>query len=422
MEVFKPELSLFSPPEVQSAVVKGGWVDIYPSNSKLTSGPIEFFIVANEDYLDLNDTLLYITVRVLKDRTGAPVAAADSVALINMPLYSLFSDVEVYLNDTKCDPGDGMYAYNALFSNMLSYSSLTLNNQLISAGYAKDEAGKLDDKDNTGFQKRKSWNNGATFFGRLLCNVFQQERYMLDGVNVRIRLMRQKPEFAIMAFNADPKIQPVFEIIDARLSVRRVQVADYVRQEHEKALSSMNALYTFPLKVFNTFTIPKDDRGVIKENLFNGNIPKFLMVAMVSGDAFNGLYTKNPFNFVHNNVTKIGLYKNNEPVPFLPYEPDFEGNLFLREYMSIYMGCGMVGKDENLSFTYEDYPKGYTFFVFNLTPDLSLINCKPEKANLTLKMKFAKTLPEPTTIILYGLFDGLVQIDKNRIVYNTTIF
>ena len=422
MEVFKPELALFNPPEIQSAVTKGGWVDIYPTNSKLTTGPIEFFIVANDDYLDLNDTLLYITVRILTDRGNKVAAATDPVAFINMPLYSLFSDVDVFLNETKCDSGDGLYGYNALFTNMFAYSSTTLQNQLLSTGYAKDEAGKFDDKENSGFLRRKATNSGTTYFGRLMCNVFQQSRYMLNGVNVRIRLVRQKAEFAIMSFMTEANKHPIFEITDARLSVRRVSIADHIRAEHEKALASMNALYTFPLKVFNTFTIAKEDRGVIKENLFNGNVPKFLVVGMVSGDAFNGLYGKNPYNFMHCNVSKIGIYKNNEPVPFLPYEPDFENNSYLREYMSVYLGCGLVGKDENLSFTYEDYPKGYTLFVFNLTPDLSLINAQPEKANLTLKIKFAKPLAESTTIILYGLFDGLVQIDQNRIVYNTTIF
>ena len=428
VEVTKPELTIFNPPEIQSGIVKGTWVDIYPMNAKLMSGPIEFNIIANDDYLDLNDTMLYISVRIYKDRVKMELlnaATADDIAFVNIPLYSLFSDLDIYMNDQHVEHGDGMYGYSCLLSNLLSYSKTTLENQLLSTGFVKDEAGKMDDKTNSGLVKRKAWNASQpnVFFGRLLSNVLQQPKYLLNRVNVRIKLSRQKPEFALMSFMDAATIRPVFEIVDAKLSVRRVVVSDEVRAQHERALTKANALYPYPLKVFTTFTIGKDERGVIKENLFNGAVPKMIVVAMVNCDAFNGMYNKNPYNFTHNRVTKVGLYRNNEPTPFVPFEPDFDNNQYLREYIFQYLALGLVGKDDNLCYTHAEYPQGYTFFIFNLTPDMSLMSAtsSQERTNLTLKMKFGRTLPEAITVIVYAIFDGVLEIDANRQVFGHSL-
>ena len=60
MEAFKPELNLFGPPEVQSSIVKSNTIDVLPTTLNLNSGPLEFEINGNEDYIDLNDTMLYV--------------------------------------------------------------------------------------------------------------------------------------------------------------------------------------------------------------------------------------------------------------------------------------------------------------------------------------------------------------------------
>ena len=420
-EAYRSEIALFNPPEVQTTITKGAWVDIYPMNSDLMAGPIEFNIIPNEDYLDLNDTILTIKVKVFKDHLKTPLGANDDVAFINMPLYSIFSNIDVFFNDVRVDGGDDMYGYHSILKHLMDYSANTLENQFLPTGYAKDQADKMDDKNNTGHVSRKVWNSGSAHLsGKLQSNIFQQPLYLLNGVRVLIRLFRQKPEFALMSYSVD--VKPWFEISEARLSVRRINISPYVREMHEQALSHTNALYHYPLKMFHFFSIPKEERSVIKENLFNGMIPKFVTICMVPSSAFNGMYNKNPYNFTHNNVKSIGLYKNNEPTPFAPYEPNFETSQYMREYIGQYIAMGMLGKDVNLSFTNSEYPKGYTFFMFNLNPDLSMTSALPEKANLTLKMQFAKVLPEAVTIIMHVLFDGLIEIDANRIVYKTSIF
>ena len=83
---------------------------------------------------------------------------------------------------------------------------------------------------------------------------------------------------------------------------------------------------------------------------------------------------------------------------------------------------GLMGRNKVLSITNSDYPKGYTFFIFNLTPDMSRTNAQPERAALSLNLKFAKPVPEPVTVLIYSLFDGVFEVTENRQVFVTKIF
>ena len=119
MEVVKQDLALFKPPEVQTAFVKGAWIDIFPLNLNLNSASIEFEMVANADYIDLNDTILSINAGIVKGDGGALTAitalsAGNDAAFVNYPLHSMFSDVMVYFNGERVDGGDQYYAYKAM--------------------------------------------------------------------------------------------------------------------------------------------------------------------------------------------------------------------------------------------------------------------------------------------------------------------
>jgi hypothetical protein len=42
-------------------------------------------------------------------------------------------------------------------------------------------------------------------------------------------------------------------------------------------------------------------------NMFQGGLPNRIVIGMVDADAFNGTYTKNPFNFKNYDITTMGL-------------------------------------------------------------------------------------------------------------------
>ena len=63
-----------------------------------------------------------------------------------------------------------------------------------------------EDERNFGLQKRASFTDeGATIdtIGRINSDVFFQDRFMLNEVNVKIRLMRNKDSFCLMSGEAN---------------------------------------------------------------------------------------------------------------------------------------------------------------------------------------------------------------------------
>jgi hypothetical protein len=70
----KSELSLFDPPLAQVTMDRAAWVDVHPISSVQNSnGPVEFLIAGTQDeYLDLNDTALYVKMKIVKSIGTSP--------------------------------------------------------------------------------------------------------------------------------------------------------------------------------------------------------------------------------------------------------------------------------------------------------------------------------------------------------------
>ena len=118
-----------------------------------------------------------------------------------------------------------------------------------------------------------------------------------------------------------------FQINNACFSVHHVRLNPQLKLAYDKTLKQgINAVYPFPQKYISVFTIPKDSKVFVKKNLFRGKTPKLLIVYMVPADAYNGSYTKNPYNFVHGNTCLVSLKTDSENIPSQTYEPKFSDN------------------------------------------------------------------------------------------------
>ena len=438
-EVFKPELALFMSPDVQSSIEKGGWVEVLTENMQLNTGIFEFMIAGTDEYIDLANTYISINASVCNaDGTAivAPAAATSSsaavagtdVAFVNFVLHSMFQDITVYLNGEKVCGGDQVYPYKCMMSTLLAYSDAGLKQQFTAAGFIKDTAGQMDgvDEKSLGYVERKKWNSGRLYMGKLLPELFQQPRYLLNNIDVKIRFHRAPAEFALRCGTANAK--PKFLINEAKLYVRKLRVSEGPIIAHERALAHGRvALYSYIQRLITPFAITAGSSRFVQENLYRGLMPKLLVVGMVSSDAFVGSYAKNPFNFQHFNANLVSLKKDGESVPFQALEPCFVATddkkipvNYLREYMNIVYSLNIQGRDDQLAFSYEEYPNGYCFFLFNLSPDLtnnrSTVQME-EISNIRLEVKFAKPLAEAVTLITMALFDAQLEMDNFRLPY-----
>ena len=137
-ECLKPELDLFSNPPTQTSVKEGQDIEYHPFTALEKSGPIKFVIDGTGDeYLDLYHINLYVEAKVVC-ADGSSLPDDTDVAPANLTLDSLFSQVDVSLNDRLVTSSKATYQYHAYLETLLSYGQEAKATQLSCEQWYKD--------------------------------------------------------------------------------------------------------------------------------------------------------------------------------------------------------------------------------------------------------------------------------------------
>lgn len=117
----KSELDLFTVPSTQISIESGQLNTYRPISSILPDCPIEFNVShSGLEYIDPSHTQLYILAKVTKD-DGTNLTQNDNVAPINNWLHSMFSQVEIILNQKNSSSSANLYHYRSYIETLLNY-------------------------------------------------------------------------------------------------------------------------------------------------------------------------------------------------------------------------------------------------------------------------------------------------------------
>lgn len=420
-ECAKSELDLFALPSTQTSIEQGQWVHYKPISSLTDDGPIEFLVPGNGDeYLDLSHTLIHVKARVTKqDSTALPASAV--VAPVNNWLHSIFNQLDIYLNQKLISPPNNTYAYRAYIETLLNYGPAAKKSHLTCGLWYMDTSNKMNEMTdaNKGFKTRKEIvkeSNELEMIGHIHGDIFNQEKFLLNGVEMRIKLARSRDSFNLLADEVTPKVN----IIDATLMVRRTRLNPSVLIAHSKALATTTAKYPITRVEVKVLTIPSGVQGKTLDNIFLGQIPKRCIIGFVDNSAFNGNFKENPFDFQHFNMNFFSLYIDGQQIPSKPLQPTFNTskNLHTLPFHTLFSGTGIHFLNEGNDISLSDYPNGYCLLAFDLTPDLSASNSSHwnliRHGSLRLEVRFDAALEKTVNCIVYAEFDNVVEIDKNR--------
>ena len=423
-ECVKSELDLFSVPPTQTSIESGGWVEYNPISSITDTTPIEFSVSGSgQDYIDLANTQLYVRAKITL-ANGANITDAQHVGPVNLLLHSLFSEAEMKINDTLVTSTNNTYAYRAYIETTLSYGPAAKKSQLTAALYYKDTASNMEDgnphadnPNNKGLVKRHAFFENSRVVDMLGCihaDLFFQDKYLPSDVGLRIRLVRNKNTFCLMS-SMDGAAHKI-EIVDCKLYIRKVKLSPSIFVAHAKAFEVSNAKYPIRRVVCKTFTVPQGNLDCSQENLFAGQLPTRLVIGCVDNDAFNGSYTKNPFNFKNYRLTQMKVYLDGQQQHIKPIVTNFAVNQFVNAYMTLFSGTGKQQKDEGNSIERSDFGNGYALYAFDLTPDMAEeghFNLAKE-GSVRVDLNFAVALPNTINVIAYAEFENVIEIDRNR--------
>ncbi|XP_048750342.2 uncharacterized protein F54H12.2-like [Ostrea edulis] len=416
------ELSLFASPTNQVAVEKVYFTEARPISSiGVSDTPIEIVVSGSgAEYIDLKRSRLYVKAKIVK-ADGTALASNEKTGIVNLPLQSMFSQMDVYLNNKLVSFNTNNYPWKAYLKTVLFGGKEELSSQKQSQLFFKDE-GNLGDANaynggNAGLVLRYGYTQESHVFeleGNLMEDIFDIDKYLINGVDIYIKLFRSSAPFLVMSAQASPAYK--LELIDVVYKVAKVRVDPGVLLNHSKQIESNPVKYTISRNELKMNTIPKGSTEFYWDNIFPQAIPDRIVVGLVDQKAVNGDYTANPFNFEHFNLTDVGIYVNGESVPGRPLKTDFTAGHYSSAYARLFEASGKWNQDAGLIITRNNYGNGYSLFVFTIDPCgfgeeyLNLIR----RGNTRLELKFKQVTTKAANVLVFATFSSLLEVDKTR--------
>ena len=426
-QCLRSELDLFSLPPTQTAVDGSQWVEHSPVSTITSPSPIEFIVSGSgEDYMDLNNTLLEVKA-CIKTTNNSPVDAAVAVAPINNTLHSLFSQIDVSLNDVNVSSATTTYPYRAYIETHLNYGTDAKKSRLQAAMYFIDDnltvSNPIPDSSsarNMGLKRRHgicTANPTFDMIGPLHVDVFNQSKYMLNGVTMKVRMTRSKDSFVLMA-KSDVTESFKVDILSAKLFVRKLKITPSLCLAHERILQQKTAKYPITRVECKVIHLPQGQKSFTHDNLFLGQLPKRIVLGLVDNRAFNGDISLNPYNFQHCNLNYLAVHLDGQQVPWAPLQPSFSGSSYIRAFYTQFTGGDGISSDTGNTIGREQFVNGHALYCFDLTPDLSS-SCGhhfsvTKSGNLRLELAFEVALSITGNVLVYSEFDNVIEIDKDR--------
>ena len=405
-------LMLTLPPS-QTSLQSREWIEYRPVNQIGGSTVLDFNIAAQSSaYIDLKNSLLNVKLQ-LTQGDGTPLTEEMVAGLVNLPLQSIFRQVDVTFQQTQVSHTGTNYPYKAYIDTILKTNQSTQQNLLTSQLFYKDigpESNDAKSGPNTGLFNRYWATRGGKIVdleGPLFADLFQQSRLLVNGVSIGIKLWPSHDAFRIITDSIvhDQKVQ----IVDVRfkLCIQRPNGGALVA--HEKLLQEQPALYPYLRSEIKTSSIASGQYGYSVDDLFQGLVPNKLIVGLVSSAAYTGDYGKNPFYFQPYDCSSLGLYIDGQSYPSQPLQPNYQADQFVDCYRTL------THFRQDINVSRDDYQEGYCLYVLDVDPYYSFSTKR--RGHCRLELKFAKPLPESVTLIMYATFPEMLHINQSRAVY-----
>ena len=262
----------------------------------MDSDSIEFNVTGSSaHYLDLAHSMINVKAKIVNE-DGTDLSDDAQVGPVNVFLHSLFSEVDITLNDRLVSSATNNYAYRVIIESLLSFGDSAKKSQLTSALFFKDTAGRMNQNNpvaeganNEGIKQRYQFTKGSQvvdLFGPIHSDIFFQDRLLLNGVSLKLKFHRSKNAFCLLTPLQTDKYK--VQIMDATFYVRKVSLSPSIALTHAKMLDTTTAKY--PLRRVENLSFTR-------ENLFLGQIPKRIVIGIVGNRAYNGDYRQNHLQF-----------------------------------------------------------------------------------------------------------------------------
>ena len=209
----------------------------------------------------------------------------------------------------------------------------------------------------------------------------------------------------------------ILKIHSRKCSVRRVKIADTTKIALQNTIEQQHESFRYPIchVKMKSELLNSGSSNFEFDNVFFGHVPNCLTLCTVENRSMYGVFKENPFHFKHNGLESMIITVGNETLICLDF--DFANGQYVEAYDTLMRSTGQYKGSRSMLVDYHDFGNGSTILVFDLT---ARGECNSEQftvrklENVRINLKYSNALTETNNLILYGEFDGVLQIDANR--------
>ena len=348
-----------------------------------------------------------------EEETAEENAPVPLVTHVNKILHSIFSNVELYINNQQIYNSNGLYAHKSYISNNIKGAISEYKVILHCEGYDYEEfpdeilEAPLSEPFFTRRMKMLSKLDGFIMYGKFGVEFFSTSELLYPNMKVRLRLIRARPNFYMI--NDNPNVS--LGIVDCSLYTRRIALKDDYHKKRMDMLAYTPVEFNYLETLAKTFIIPARQNQFIQENIFNNAPVRRIAIAMNTNSAFIGSYNKNPFWYQQFELRQIRILRGGQ------LTVDFDAADKYRLYVTTMKAMNF--QDDIPSIPIVNFKNHYVL-VFDLTSMQDANeNCHyPELVGepLRLELNFTFPLEHVTELIVLGERMSSLAVDKFVVV------
>lgn len=404
-------LDLFEKQSILTNFQSAHDLEVFPVAS--LSGPnLEFSIETDRNvFLDMEHIFLDLEVTITNGNGNlvwpTNEAERDRVTFVNNILHSLFSNCEVSFNNELIYSSNGHYAHKSMIETELSHTKGTQDTLLYCQGYTfEDTPGDIESDSFNSREERTQRSRTLHLYGRLAADVFRCPNLLLPNTSVRINLVKSGSNFVLLTTQENKNFRVKFQ--RASLHARLMTVTDAVDRGISNALSKAPARYVFPEQRTKTFIIPPNQNQFIRENVFNNEPIRRIVLAMNTNEAFSGTLKTNPYNYQKFGLRELRIFRGGKPFLMVNTTND------VRTYFNTLSSLDF--DQDGPSISLQNYQSHY-YLVFDMTStqeanqDVLFPECIG--SGIRIELYFDKNLDNSVELMVMGERFSTILIQKD---------
>ena len=201
-------------------------------------------------FIDLGSIVLHVAGSVVKTG-GAKAKKEDKIQISQLGLCTLFKSISVYFNNTQVEPGTN-YAYTSYIKNLLNNPAWRSKNLLKLMGFRTMKQQDAYTDDTIAAEEEESFvtEKGFDLLGPLTLDIATSDAYLLDSVDIRIRLELSADKFLLNT--ATEASAPKYTIDEASLTVAKLCPMANAMKALSRKLEKVPMTYLFDRIVYTS--------------------------------------------------------------------------------------------------------------------------------------------------------------------------